>query len=179
LFLALSNSASSITPQHIVPSSNQLLLPNSQNSSVHSCQQYTTLPRSSGAFTISATLPNTSTGIHRTIPRTLATSGSLRLRKEYPMHQSVVPLFDTSLINPKNTTDDGNLSPRSTIPPPVIPSSVPSTLSNGDAAVQTNVFYDISCSQDSSSVSAVAVDTKTTDKSLTNYKVGKDLIIFF
>ncbi|XP_011500129.1 PREDICTED: putative GPI-anchored protein PB15E9.01c [Ceratosolen solmsi marchali] len=166
----LSNSASSITSQQIVPSSNQLLLPNSQNSSVCSHQQYTTLPRLNGAFTISTKLSNSSAGVHRTIPRTPATtSGSLQLRKEYPMHESAVPLFETSLILPKNTTDNGNPSPRSTIPPLVIPSSVPST-SSGDATVQKNIFYDISCPRDSSSISAVTGETAFADNSLCNYK---------
>ena len=163
-----------MTPQHATTaSSNQLLLPSPQNSSVQNFQQHTTLPRQGGAFTISATLPTSNAGTHRTIPRTLATSGSLRLRKEYPGHQSIAPLFDTPLILPKNPTGDGNPSPRSTISSTVIPSSVPSTLSSGDAAVRTNAFYDTSCSQDVPSTSVKPIELKPADmpSSVCNYKV--------
>ncbi|XP_043261174.1 uncharacterized protein LOC122402451 isoform X2 [Colletes gigas] len=45
-----------------------------------SYQTHTTLPRQSGAFTISATLSNSSVTAHRTIPRTLTTRTSTRLR---------------------------------------------------------------------------------------------------
>lgn len=182
LFSALSSSVSSITPQHTVSSSNQLLLPNSQNTPVQNYQQHTTLPRQGGAFTISATLPNSNGGAHRTIPRTLVTSGSLRLRREYPVHQSVAPLFDTPLILPKNIPSDGNPSPRSIIPSTVIPSSVPSTLLSGDAAVRTNAFYDSSCSRDPSpSTSSKSAETKPADipSTLCNYKVQTIVIIIY
>ncbi|XP_076179455.1 uncharacterized protein LOC143152812 isoform X2 [Ptiloglossa arizonensis] len=43
-------------------------------------QTHTTLPRQSGAFTISATLSNSNVTAHRTIPRTLTTRTGTRLR---------------------------------------------------------------------------------------------------
>lgn len=45
-----------------------------------SYQTHTTLPRQTGAFTISATLPNSSVTAHRTIPRTLTTRTSAKLQ---------------------------------------------------------------------------------------------------
>ncbi|KAJ8688537.1 hypothetical protein QAD02_024332 [Eretmocerus hayati] len=144
----LSNSASNITSSHPVSPTNQLLLPNSQSPRAQNAHQHhTTLPRQSGAFTISATVPDSSAGVHRTIPRSLAPSGSLRLRREYSMHQSAAPLFNTPLVLQKSTKEDRNPSPRSSVST-VIPSSVPSTLSSGDPALQTNVLYDSACSRD-------------------------------
>lgn len=43
-------------------------------------QTHTTLPRQTGAFTISATLSNSNVTAHRTIPRTLTTRAGTRLR---------------------------------------------------------------------------------------------------
>ncbi|XP_076748804.1 uncharacterized protein LOC143422212 isoform X1 [Xylocopa sonorina] len=43
-------------------------------------QTHTTLPRQTGAFTISATLPNSSLTTHRTIPRTLTTRTGSKLQ---------------------------------------------------------------------------------------------------
>lgn len=45
-----------------------------------SYQTHTTLPRQTGAFTISATLPNSSVTAHRTIPRTLTTRTGAKLQ---------------------------------------------------------------------------------------------------
>ncbi|XP_058809253.1 uncharacterized protein LOC131674535 [Phymastichus coffea] len=158
----LSNSVSNITSQPTT-SSNQLLLPNSQNSTAQSHQQHTTLPRQGGAFSISATLPNSSGGVHRTIPRTLATSGSLRLKREYSVRQPIAPLFDAKSTHSKTPTKEKNPSPRSSNTRVVIPSSIPSTLTSGDPAVRTNAFYDTSCSRDVPSTSTNSVDVKPSD----------------
>lgn len=174
---ALSNSVSNITSQPTASSSNQLLLPNSQNSTA---QNHTTLPRQGGAFSISATLPSSSGGVHRTIPRTLVTSGSLRLKREYSMHQPVAPLFDSKSMHSKTPTKEKNPSPRAINAPVVIPSSIPSTLSSGDPAVRTNAFYDSACSRDVPSTSTNSVEIKPADMPSTSgiYKVTLRKLFF-
>ncbi|XP_051161477.1 uncharacterized protein LOC127281676 isoform X2 [Leptopilina boulardi] len=131
--------ANNITPQNSAVSSNMLLLPNSHSSVPKTYQQqhnhhhhhhqhhHTTLPRQGGAFTISATLPNSGASTHRTIPRSLATTGSLRLRREFMMHQPIAPLFDAP---PKCTSPER--SPRSA------PPSLPIT----DNAIRSDTLYE-------------------------------------
>ena len=146
---------SNITPQHSAAATNMLLLPNSHTSTPKTYQHHTTLPRQGGAFTISATLPNSGAAAHRTIPRSLATTGSLRLRREFTTHQSIAPLFDTPLkcISPQH-------SPRSA--PPSIPAS--------DNAIRSDALYeDVLASKASSS----QIDEKPPEVTplMCNYKV--------
>ncbi|XP_023290655.1 uncharacterized protein LOC105696319 isoform X2 [Orussus abietinus] len=120
-----------IAPPRGVVHGNPSPMSNGSHSSVPRPYQplhHTTLPRQGGAFTISATLPSAGASTHRTIPRTLATSGSLRLRREFTGHQSVVPLFDDSLksVSPQR-------SPRSA--PPVIPIAE-------SGGTRTDAFYE-------------------------------------
>ncbi|XP_066602905.1 mucin-2-like isoform X2 [Prorops nasuta] len=71
-----------IGPQHAMENSSINLLPNSHSANPKSYhKQHTTLPRQSGAFTISASLPNSNISTHRTIPRTLATRNGSRIRE--------------------------------------------------------------------------------------------------
>ncbi|XP_033226421.1 uncharacterized protein LOC117178951 isoform X1 [Belonocnema kinseyi] len=118
---------SSITPQHSVAASNMLLLPTSHSTTPKTYHHHTTLPRQGGAFTISATLPNSGGATHRTIPRSLATTGSLRLRREFLTHQPIAPLFDA----PAKCTSPRN-SPRSA--PPSLPIS--------DDAIRSDALYE-------------------------------------
>ncbi|XP_046751937.1 uncharacterized protein LOC124414871 isoform X1 [Diprion similis] len=113
---------------HVLSQSNILSLPTSHSTIPKAYHQHTTLPRQgAGAFTISATLPTSGTSSHRTIPRTLATSGSLRLRREFTAHQSVAPLFDTP---PRN------VSPQNT------PQSAPPTAPTNENSIRSDAFYD-------------------------------------
>lgn len=112
-------------PQHFTSScttSNLLSVPNQSSHSMPSTtsNHHTTLPRQSGAFMISSTLP--SSGAHRTIPRTLTTSCSLRLRRELSPHHTVAPLSD--VIAPSVSPQ---LLPRSA------PPSMPHRLSRSEA----------------------------------------------
>lgn len=118
---------SSITPQHSVVASNMLLLPTPHSATPKTYHHHTTLPRQGGAFTISATLPNSGGVTHRTIPRSLATTGSLRLRREFLTHQPIAPLFDA----PPKCTSPLN-SPRSA--PPSLPIS--------DNAIRSDALYE-------------------------------------
>lgn len=104
IFPGLSNSASSIGSQRAINTqNNQILMPNPpKRCPSNSYPQHTTLPRQSGAFTISATLPTSHSGVHRSIPKTLSSSGSLRLRRDYPNQQVVPNLFNNSTLQPKN-----------------------------------------------------------------------------
>lgn len=115
-------------PTHnVVAPNNILALPSSHSTIPKAYHHHTTLPRQGGAFTISATLPSSGTSTHRTIPRTLATSGSLRLRREFTTHQAVAPLFDTP---PRN------VSPQNT------PQSAPPTAPSNDNSIRSDAFYD-------------------------------------
>ncbi|XP_053995609.1 mucin-12-like [Hylaeus anthracinus] len=87
-------------------------------------QTHTTLPRQSGAFTISATLSNSNVTAHRTIPRTLTTRTGTRLRdiisdcskNEFlrPSPTNVASpnlqhsVQQNALINQENTREDTN-----------------------------------------------------------------------
>ncbi|KAK0181702.1 hypothetical protein PV327_003965 [Microctonus hyperodae] len=112
--------------------------PTPEHSSVHSSthsdnypdnRRHITLPRQGSAFTISATLPNASSiSTHRTIPRTLATSNNLRLRRDLVAHQSVAPL-----INPM---------PNEFKSPEHSPRYASSTATSNETAVQTAGAYD-------------------------------------
>ncbi|XP_043474127.1 uncharacterized protein LOC122506162 [Leptopilina heterotoma] len=119
---------SSINPQH---SSNILLLPNPSVPKTyhhhHHHHHHTTLPRPGGAFTISATLPNSGANTHRTIPRSLATTGSLRLRREFMAHQPIAPLFDAP---PKCTSPERS------------PRSAPPSLPIADNAIRSDTLYE-------------------------------------
>ncbi|OAD60338.1 Integral membrane protein DGCR2/IDD [Eufriesea mexicana] len=55
-------------------------LSNLQSAIPKGYQTHTTLPRQTGAFTISATLPNSNVTAHRTIPRTLTTRTGAKLQ---------------------------------------------------------------------------------------------------
>lgn len=150
------------------------MLPNPQTSPAQNYQHHTTLPRQ-GAFTISSTLAHSNSSVHRTIPRSLATSGSLRSRKEYLMQQTSAPVFDTPLIFAESKIGNEKLSPRSVVSASIIPSSIPSASSSTDAAVKTNAFYDTSCTRDlPSTSSAKSSEVKTVDtfSKLCNYKVN-------
>ncbi|XP_034943100.1 uncharacterized protein [Chelonus insularis] len=58
--------------------------------------RHAALPRQGSAFTISSTLPNTNTiSTHRTIPRTLTTSTSPRIRHDFINPQSLLSLANT------------------------------------------------------------------------------------
>ncbi|XP_014217439.1 uncharacterized protein LOC106645972 [Copidosoma floridanum] len=169
---ALSSSASNITVQNNSSPGNQRLQPSPQNSAGQSYRQ-TTLPRLGGAFTISATLSNAQAGVHRTIPRNLATSGSLRLRGEYSVQRSVDP-FNSPLTSRKNNAaGNASPSPRAATSSTGVASNVPSTFSSGKGAVRTNAFFDMdSHSQEKTSTPAKTTDTKSKDAStsLCNYK---------
>lgn len=139
--------AMSITPQHscLGPQDHQQQMQQmhqSQQQQLHQQQNnalqltvpqsktyHTTLPRQGTAFTISATLPSSSVSTHRTIPRTLATSGNLRLRQDFMAHQQVAtPLFGTP---PRNLSP--GRPPRSA--PPVMPSSEQNS-------IRSDAFYE-------------------------------------
>ncbi|XP_011311227.1 uncharacterized protein [Fopius arisanus] len=88
---------------------------------------HTTLPRQGSAFTISATLPSSSVSTHRTIPRTLATSSNLRLRRDFLANKPVVPLFGEVLID---------------VPSGRQPRSAPPTIPSTDSATQADFYAD-------------------------------------
>lgn len=112
---------SGLTPEHAsILSSN-----NSEN--YQDTMRHNALSRQSSAFTISATLPSSSSiSTHRTIPRTLATSSNLRLRRDF-LNPPVVPLFD-----PLTKDKSSERSPRY-VPPPFI---------SNENAGQSAGFYD-------------------------------------
>ena len=130
----------SITPQHSCAGQQQQQQQQQQQLQQHinnvmpltvaqskTYQHHTTLPRQSSAFTISSTVPNSSVSTHRTIPRTLATSSNLRLRRDFIAHHTVAPLFGTP---PRNVSPER--SPRSA--PPMIP--------NGQNSIRSDAFYE-------------------------------------
>ncbi|XP_044019992.1 putative uncharacterized protein DDB_G0292292 isoform X2 [Aphidius gifuensis] len=84
------------------------------SNNINTKNYHTTLPRQGSAFTIST---NTGISTHRTIPRTLATSNHLRIRRDLLINQSV--LCDTKKIN--NITSTINKLPNSA--PPIVTSS--------------------------------------------------------
>ncbi|XP_015606665.1 endochitinase A isoform X2 [Cephus cinctus] len=123
---------SSIVQQHTSIQNTMLSLPTSHSTVPKTYQQHTTLPRQGGAFTISATLPSSNTSSHRTIPRTLATSGSLRLRREFTAHPSVAPPpFDTPLRN---------VSPQHS--PQSAPPTAPIQSQSNETTTRSDAFYE-------------------------------------
>lgn len=128
--IALTNPGNPLPPS--LTQSNVITMQSSHSTIPKVYHNHTTLPRQgTGAFTISATLPSSGTSTHRTIPRTLATSGSLRLRREFTTHRSVAPLFDTPQKNlsssPKNTPQSA---------PPI------SNINDNKNIVHSDAFYD-------------------------------------
>ncbi|PBC30441.1 hypothetical protein APICC_02767 [Apis cerana cerana] len=78
-------------------------LPNMQSTIPKSYQTHTTLPRQTGAFTISATLPNSSVTTHRTIPRTLTTRTGAKLQdiiNDCTQKEFLRPTITTDLTTP-------------------------------------------------------------------------------
>lgn len=78
-------------------------LPNMQSTIPKSYQTHTTLPRQTGAFTISATLPNSSVTTHRTIPRTLTTRTGTKLQdiiNDCTQKEFLRPTITTDLTTP-------------------------------------------------------------------------------
>ena len=108
--VGFSPSASSITSQHS-HKSNQALAQNSHTTCNDNFQQHAIIPHQSGAFNISSTLPNPNLGNHRTIPKAIASSGSLRLQRDSSAHESVTPLLNTPMLNTKDATTDKILLP--------------------------------------------------------------------
>ncbi|XP_063981874.1 uncharacterized protein LOC135164973 isoform X2 [Diachasmimorpha longicaudata] len=119
------NNLTEIGSQH---SSNSVQTQSSSMNHQNSSKTYhTTLPRQGSAFTISATLPSASVSTHRTIPRTLATSSNLRLRRDFLANKPVAPLFGEL---PMDFASERQ--PRSA--PPTIPST--------DSATQADFYAD-------------------------------------
>ncbi|XP_016915232.1 uncharacterized protein LOC107999729 isoform X2 [Apis cerana] len=78
-------------------------LPNMQSTIPKSYQTHTTLPRQTEAFTISATLPNSSVTTHRTIPRTLTTRTGAKLQdiiNDCTQKEFLRPTITTDLTTP-------------------------------------------------------------------------------
>ncbi|XP_015123342.1 uncharacterized protein LOC107045555 [Diachasma alloeum] len=88
---------------------------------------HTTFPRQGSAFTISATLPSASVSTHRTIPRTLATSSNLRLRRDFLANKPVAPLFGELPMD---------------FPSERQPRSAPPTIPSTDSATQADFYTD-------------------------------------
>lgn len=68
-----------------------------------SYQTHTTLPRQTAAFTISATLPNSSVTTHRTIPRTLTTRAGAKLQdiiNDCTQKEFLRPTITTDITTP-------------------------------------------------------------------------------
>lgn len=101
-------------------------VPNSQASS-KPYQPHTTLPRQTGAFTISATLPNSSVTAHRTIPRTLTTRTGARLR------EMMTDCSANEFLRLSSTGVASQNLPRSMLQ---------SSLAKQEKAVNSDVFYE-------------------------------------
>lgn len=169
----MTSSPSNVISQLATQSNNRLSLLSNQNLPAQNYQKHAITPHQSGAYNISSTLPNSSLGSHRTIPRIMPSTGSLRLPREQSTQRPTAPCFEKPFAITDNGISNEHRSPRSKKATSVIPSSVPSTLSSGEAAVRTNAFYDSSSTKDTSVTLAKAIDTKTTTQSSTahNYKV--------
>ncbi|XP_014234168.1 uncharacterized protein LOC106657273 isoform X2 [Trichogramma pretiosum] len=177
----LSSNNPSIAPKHASHISKQLMLPTNQNAPpVQNYHQHTTLPRQSTAYTISSSIPNTSVGSHRTIPRSLANgsgggggggSSSSRLPREESssVHQSVAaPIFEKLADHSDNTQSkaNNNRSPRSMLPVSIVPSSISSALTSCEAAVSTNTYYNSSSIAKTSYTLSKAVEPKSSSQTL-------------
>ncbi|KAK2588825.1 hypothetical protein KPH14_001697 [Odynerus spinipes] len=115
-------------------------LVNSHSTISKSYRQHTTFPRQSGAFTISASLPSSDISTHRTIPRTLTSNTTTRIR---------------DIMSDRSKDELFHLPPRS-LSPPNLPQSAPPVISNDqEKAKDTNIFCKDVPTPSSSTVSQI------------------------